>query len=157
MSANIQWWQCDMAFKDYTLPKNELIRHLQPTIPPLVSDAAAHHAMGCGSYMYTRLARVPIESGMVPAKELLFSCLWDYQKKKILKSNEHDKMKEHTYGNRWIIIAGRWMKLISRTIVIEWVHHHHHESFHKSFHEESNSLACHLSQSCFLFPYEKWW
>ena len=70
----------NMAFTSSTLHKNELIHHPQPTIPPLLSDAVAHHVMGCGSHKYTRLVRVPIESGMVPVKALLSSWLRDYHK-----------------------------------------------------------------------------
>ena len=63
----------NMAFKDSTLHNNQLIHHLEPTTPPLLSDAIAHHVEDCGSHKYTRLVRVPIESGMVPVRALLSS------------------------------------------------------------------------------------
>ena len=74
----------NMAFKDSTLHKNQLIHHLEPTTPPLLSDdAEAHHVVGCGSHKYTRLVRVPMESGTVPVRALLSSRLRDRQKENI--------------------------------------------------------------------------
>ena len=83
----------NMAYKDSTLHDHQLIHHLEPTTPPLLSDAVVHHVVGCGSHKYTRLVRVPIEWGMVPVRSLLSSCLRDIREEIIV---EHEKMKEYT-------------------------------------------------------------
>ena len=67
----------NIGFKNSTLHKNQLMHHMQPTIPPLLSDKVAHHVVGCGSHKYRRLVRVPIESGMVPVRALFSSRLRD--------------------------------------------------------------------------------